>query len=135
MPRRVPKCLLVLSVGVLLLAGTAGGAAARPAPDQPGGVTVAEQARLQASGSGDCATVACKPTVPGRASCTGDVNQTVAPKAILVYVPSSSAPNHIVTVAFQTYVENVLPNEWVSGWDGERSRPGPSRSSPTPGTG
>ena len=81
---------------------------------------------VAAGGFGDCGVrgVTCKPSGTAKPSCTGYTSQTTAPATIRVLVRTSSTAVAIRSVAFQTYVENVLPNEWVSGWDGDALKAG-----------
>lgn len=72
---------------------------------------------------GDCerAGVTCRPALSG--SCSPDTSQATPPATIRVYVPSDTqTPIH--TVDFRTYVQNVLPNEWVPSWDGDALKAG-----------
>lgn len=55
------------------------------------------------------------------ASCSGYRSQTTPPNSIRVLITSTKT---IATVGFENYVENVLPNEWVSSWDGEALKAG-----------
>ena len=56
-------------------------------------------------------------------SCTGYASQTTPPRSIRVLV-TSHTPYRIVTVPFEEYVENVLPNEWILSWDDEALKAG-----------
>jgi peptidoglycan hydrolase-like amidase len=56
-------------------------------------------------------------------SCTGYASQTTTPRSIRVLV-TGRAPYRIVTVPFEQYVENVLPNEWIRSWDDEALKAG-----------
>ena len=69
-----------------------------------------------AAAFGDCAlsNVHCKPNLPG--SCSGNISQTTPPATIRVLVVTGTTPA-IQTVPFETYVEDVLPNEWLESWD------------------
>jgi hypothetical protein len=88
---------------------------ARPGGLRPGAVTAV---------AGDCelANVICRP--PLSASCTGYSSQTVPPATIKVFVRTSPTAGEIHTIPFQTYVENVLPNEWPASWDGDALKAG-----------
>lgn len=113
--RRAVLPALALALGAL---GTgAAGAAAGP---QPGGLHPHEAV----AASGDCGLsgVVCKPYRSG--SCTGYTSQTTAPATIRVLVRTSTTGWRIDTVPFETYVENVLPNEWPSSWDADALRAG-----------
>jgi hypothetical protein len=64
-------------------------------------------------------------TIPGAGSaspvraaasaCTGWTSSTTPPNSIRVLITRAS-PQRVVTVPFQSYVRDVLPNEWQSGW-------------------
>lgn len=105
------RCIVVVGALALVAAGTAG-AAARPASSapisRPGGLLP----NAVAATSSDCGLpgVSCKPGLPG--SCSGYTSQTTPPATIKVLLNTAK----IVTVPFQTYVENVLPNEWIASW-------------------
>lgn len=107
--------MAVVVSSVLVVVGAAGVAAAtgRPASSapisRPGGLLPNAPAAV----TGDChlSGVSCKPSLAG--SCTGYSSQTTPPATIRVLLNTAE----IVTVPFQTYVENVLPNEWISSWD------------------
>ena len=106
-------------VVMLLAGGASAGADPSPAPiTVPGGL--APNADLAAP-FGDCAItgVTCKPNLAG--SCTGYTSQATPPATIRVFLGASKT---IVTVAFQTYVEDVLPNEWIPSWDGDALKAG-----------
>lgn len=52
-------------------------------------------------------------------SCTGYSSQSATPSTIRVMVHGRTpTTDQVVTVPFQQYVENVLPNEWIASWDG-----------------
>ncbi len=53
--------------------------------------------------------------------CTTDGTNTTAPSTILVYRVASGTVDR---VNFETYVENVLPNEWISSWAPESLKAG-----------
>ena len=117
---------LASTLGLLAALGTAAPAGARPrVPDRPNGVTRQQAQRAAAGSTGDCALagVTCKPDRGG--SCTGNTSQTTAPATIRVYVPSVAGhPYRIQTIPFETYVENVLPDEWTDTWDGDSLKAG-----------
>ena len=91
-----------------------GGAHRLPARRRRGGLR-----RLRV-GSGSTG-VHCKPGLSGR--CTGYSSQTTPPATIRVLVPRPRRGRH-PDRAVQTYVENVLPNEWIAGWDGDALKAG-----------
>jgi hypothetical protein len=114
-----------VGIGVVLLGATvSGAAAAEPKPPRPitvpGGLLPDQSLALR---FGDCSLtgVTCKPSGMS-SSCTGYTSQTTPPATIKVYVPS--ATTKIQTISFQTYVENVLPNEWIPSWDGDALKAG-----------
>jgi hypothetical protein len=114
-----------VGIGVVLLGATvSGAAAAEPKPPRPitvpGGL-LPDQSLARRFGACSLAGVACKPSGMS-SSCTGYTSQTTPPATIKVYVPS--AITKIQTIPFQTYVENVLPNEWVPSWDGDALKAG-----------
>ena len=80
---------------------------------RPGGL----RPNQAASATGDCqlAGVTCKPYSP--TSCTGYSSQATPPATIRVLVRTSPTVAQVQTIPFQTYVENVLPNEWPASWD------------------
>ncbi|GGU90817.1 hypothetical protein GCM10010182_01870 [Actinomadura cremea] len=53
--------------------------------------------------------------------CKTDGTHSKLPTTILVYRVSL---NRVERVPFETYVKNVLPNEWVTSWPGESLRAG-----------
>ena len=121
--RRIARCgtVLVALVTVVAAGQAAGAEPTSPTPPPapisvPGGLVPG-----QAAVAGDCAMagVTCKPALPG--SCTGDVSQSIAPASVKVFL---GATRTIVTVPFATYVENVLPNEWIASWDGDALKAG-----------
>ena len=62
-------------------------------------------------------------------SCSGYSSNTVPPDTIRVLVHNPAAnPNGAIvgvqTVGFETYVENVLPNEWYPAWNAEALKAG-----------
>jgi hypothetical protein len=77
----------------------------------------------QVATTGDCelAGVTCRPPLPG--SCTGYTSQSTPPATIRVLLRNGDDPV-IATVPFQTYVDDVLPNEWIASWDGEAIKAG-----------
>jgi hypothetical protein len=108
-------------------------ASASPTPiTVPGGLTpqqaaAQQHAAMQAKAAGspcianDGAGVCIVKSTTGP-SCTGYSSQTTPPASIRVLVHTPSI--QIVTVPFQQYVENVLPNEWVPSWDGDALKAG-----------
>ena len=121
--RRIARCgtVLVALVTVVAAGQAAGAEPTSPTPPPapisvPGGLVPG-----QAAVAGDCAMagVTCKPALPG--SCTGHVSQSIAPASVKVFL---GATRTIVTVPFATYVENVLPNEWIASWDGDALKAG-----------
>lgn len=111
-----------VTAGALLLAAGPADAVPTPIPTPitvPGGLP--PHADLAAS-FGDCAIagVVCKPQ-DRSGTCSGYTSQSTPPATIRVFVGSSKS---IKTVSFQTYVENVLPNEWVPSWDGDALKAG-----------
>lgn len=121
--------MALAATAVLGLLGAAGASAApKPAP-RPllNGITRSAALALADDGpTGDCKTsvtnVTCKPDVGG--SCTGYSSQTTPPATIRVYDATYTGANHIRTVPFETYVEDVLPNEWADSWDGDALKAG-----------
>ena len=128
MTKRFLAAALALTVLATLTAalGPAGPAAARPkVPNRPNGLTLQQADRSASAAFGDCAGsgVHCKPG--GGGSCTGYTSQVTPPKTIRVYIPSVPGYAYrIQTIPFETYVENVLPNEWSAGWDGDALKAG-----------
>ncbi|HEX2901919.1 MAG TPA: SpoIID/LytB domain-containing protein, partial [Jatrophihabitans sp.] len=130
---RLTRSLTAPLAALLLAALTAGTAhaAARPHANWVCGSAASGAAGCQpAAGSnavrpytGDCerSGVTCRPPLSG--SCTGFSSQTTPPATIRVYVPGDSQ-NPIHTVDFRTYVQNVLPDEWVASWDGDALKAG-----------
>ena len=118
-----PRCtVLVGALAVVALAGVATDtvvAAAGPASaapiSRPGGLLP----DAVSGSTGDCSLtgVTCKPS--SSTSCTGYSSQTTPPASIKVLVRLSSTTAQIQTVPFQTYVEDVLPNEWPASWDAD----------------
>lgn len=123
----VGRCTVVAAALAMVATGTAAAAPAAVAAPQslvsisrPGGLTP----HAVPLTSGDCqlAGVSCKPYSPQ--SCTGYSSQTTPPSAIRVLVRTSSTAATIQTVPFQTYVNNVLPNEWLASWDEDALKAG-----------
>lgn len=54
-------------------------------------------------------------------SCTGYTSQVVPPSTIRVY---RTALGRVDVVDFNTYVKNVLPNEWIASWQPEALKAG-----------
>ena len=121
----------IAAAAVLLTArcsrvATSGSAVASPVHPHVAAVTNGRlPADVASDYTGDCEldNVTCKPDLGG--SCTGDTSQTTFPSAIRVLVRT---PHHasftIESVPFESYVENVLPNEWSSSWDGDALKAG-----------
>jgi len=57
----------------------------------------------------------------GPTGCTTDGTNSTLPTTILVYRVSLGT---VERVNFETYVENVLPNEWISSWPAESLKAG-----------
>jgi hypothetical protein len=126
--RFVRRAAAGAAVVVMLLAGGTAVSVAAPTPTPtptptpitvPGGLLPGVDLKRS---FGDCALtgVVCKPAISG--SCSGYTSQSTPPATIRVYVPS--ATTKIQTIPFETYVENVLPNEWISSWDGDALKAG-----------
>ncbi len=118
--------ILAVGVAAVLLGGTVSATAAIKPPPPPRPITVPggllpSQSLERKSGDCSLAGVTCKPSGMS-SSCTGYTSQTTPPATIKVYVPS--AATKIQTISFQTYVENVLPNEWIPSWDGDALKAG-----------
>jgi hypothetical protein len=110
-----------LGIVALLAVGLAGTAAAlaTPAPTptpHPGGLAPHATPAAPAPG-----VVIVKGAAP---SCTGYASQTVPPATIRVLVHDAVTGPRVATVDFETYVENVLPNEWIASWDAEAIKAG-----------
>ena len=125
---------LVVATSSATSPASAGPAVPTPTPvTHPGGLTptqlrtqartgfrpAAARATAAVCGNG---TIHCKPGYSG--SCTGYSSQSTPPATIRVLVHTSSTKTSIQAVPFETYVENVLPNEWVAGWDGDSLKAG-----------
>ncbi len=111
----------VVATGTAATGSTASAAPQKRVPiSRPGGLTP-HAVPLTA---GDCQLtgVSCKPY--SSTSCTGYSSQTTPPTTIRVLVRTSSTAATIQTVDFQTYVNNVLPNEWLPSWDEEALKAG-----------
>jgi stage II sporulation SpoD-like protein len=112
--------------GVLLLMASMGqtaATAADPAPapiTRPGGLL--PDATAAATGDCELGTVTCKPDLSG--SCSGYTSQATPPATVRVLVRTGTSSTTIKSVPFETYVENVLPNEWVGSWDGDALKAG-----------
>ncbi|HEY7009724.1 MAG TPA: SpoIID/LytB domain-containing protein [Jatrophihabitantaceae bacterium] len=110
--------------GVVLLAvGIASAGLPAAADTTSSGSTPAVGGLLPAQSAdvGDCAMsgVTCKPPLSG--SCTEHPSQSAPPSTIKVFL---GADRKLVTVPFESYVENVLPNEWIASWDGDALKAG-----------
>ena len=120
------RCAVVVTGMVLAATGTIGTAVAGPGNPAPTPITRPGGLRPDAATavSGDCelAGVVCKPSLPR--SCTGYSSQTNPPATVKVLVRTSTTTVRIEPVPFQTYVENVLPNEWPASWDGDALKAG-----------
>lgn len=127
-PRSIAyRAAVVLTGAVLVAAGTVQAAIAEPgnpAPTpitRPGGLRPGEVTAM----AGDCelAGVTCRPSLPG--SCTGYSSQATPPATIRVLVRTPNTTTvQIQSIPFQTYVDNVLPNEWIPSWDGDALKSG-----------
>ncbi|MGI8761733.1 MAG: SpoIID/LytB domain-containing protein [Jatrophihabitantaceae bacterium] len=124
--RRVPRSVLLLAIIALLAVGGQQAAAApRPTPHPasrapittPGGLRPGQ--RPAAPAYGDGVHIVKDTSGP---SCSGYSSQTIPPSSIRVLVHGN--PDRVVTVPFEQYVENVLPNEWVASWDSEALKAG-----------
>jgi hypothetical protein len=128
LPTALAALLAVGVVAVTALAPAAAAPAPAPAPTPtlapitvPGGLQPGEATAV----AGDCelAQVTCKPARAG--SCSGNTSQTVAPATIRVLVRTGATTVAIHgPVPFEQYVEDVLPNEWISSWDGDALKAG-----------
>ncbi|MDT4979074.1 MAG: hypothetical protein QOG07_953 [Pseudonocardiales bacterium] len=122
------RCALVLAGLALMAAGTTQAAVAEPgspAPTpitRPGGLRPGEVTAV----AGDCelAGVTCRPASPPQSSCSGYSSQATPPATIKVLIRTSDTTVQIQPVPFQTYVDNVLPNEWPATWDGDALKAG-----------
>jgi hypothetical protein len=127
------RCAVVVAAALLVATGSTSGASAgtvrpaaatvRPAPmaiTRPGGAL--PHATQATTGDCELAGVTCRPSQSG--SCSNYSSQTIPPATIKVLVRGSGTAVQIQTVAFQTYVENVLPNEWLASWDGDALKAG-----------
>lgn len=120
----VITCAVAISVGAFgtqsATAAPAPTPAPRPAPiTKPGGLGPTQAAAvLPATAPGTVHIVKDTSDAP---SCSGYRSQTTPPTSIRVLL---TATNTIVTVGFENYVENSLPNEWVPSWDGEALKAG-----------
>ncbi len=122
--RRVLICALTAIAAVAVL-GIGGTAAAGPPPmpaSTPGGANAGTNALV--AGVGDCelTNVTCRPGLGG--SCSGNTSQVTAPATIRVLVRTGTTTTTIQPVDFETYVEDVLPNEWIESWDGDALKAG-----------
>lgn len=106
---------LALVATVVAPSATAVAATGAAPISRPGGLLP----NAVAAPSSDCqlSGVSCKPSAPQ--SCSGYSSQTTPPASIRVLVRTSSTTATVQSVAFQTYVENVLPNEWPASWDAD----------------
>lgn len=124
MTKRIFAAALAVTSAFALVT-VAGSASAHPrVPDRPNGLTVARTQQASDAPFGDCAIsdVTCKPDIGG--SCTHNTSQITPPATIRVYDPSYTGTDDIRVVPFETYVENVLPNEWADSWDGDALKAG-----------
>ena len=117
------------ALGAVLAAAMLGapGASAAPTPINVLGGLTPQQARAATAATttvSDCSLkgVVCKPALSG--SCQGYTSQTTPPPSIKVLVRTSATTATITPVNFETYVENVLPNEWPASWDGDALKAG-----------
>ncbi len=109
----------ILAVGAVMMLGLAPAAAAAPAGTTLSGPSAVHPRLAAAAVPGE---VIVKDTRPGDRSCTGFSSQTTPPATIRVLI--SSGTPHVATVPFEQYVENVLPNEWISSWSAESLKAG-----------
>lgn len=120
------RCAVVLTGMALLATGVIGTALANPQSPAPTPITRPGGLRPGATAAvaGDCelAAVTCRPAL--KTSCTGYSSQTTPPATIRVLVRTSSTTVAVQPIAFESYVENVLPNEWLSSWDGDALKAG-----------
>ena len=124
------KTALVLAFSLSSFGLVAAGAAATGAPPprpvpvtRPGGLAAGQEHAV----AGDCelAGVVCRPNLGG--SCSNAVTTRTPPGAttpIRVLVRRSATAVTISTVPFQTYVQDVLPNEWPVSFDGDSRKAG-----------
>lgn len=126
--RRWPLVLLCLVGLTLGMTGTA--SAAEPTANRVPGGTTPSGARPQAArgvptcvDENMCTIVKDTSNAP---SCTGYSSQTAPPATIRVLVRTgdNTGTYTITNVRFKQYVEDVLPNEWLSSWDGDALKAG-----------
>lgn len=109
---RLGALFTVLGCAVALVSMSPAVAGASPAPTNP---PMGPSAVHPNAGAAPLVTgehIVKRTTGP---SCTGYYSQTTPPATIRVLITSGTP--HIVTVPFESYVENVLPNEWIPSWD------------------
>lgn len=126
---RRSRLSLVIALAVACVAGLAtpaGLAGAQtpapppPVPAAPGGQVSPAMVKAAAA---DARVHIVKST--SGPSCTGYSSQSTPPSTIRVMVYGATpTQDKIVTIPFEQYVENVLPNEWISSWDGESLKAG-----------
>lgn len=66
-------------------------------------------------------------TYAATSSCSGYTSNTVPPNTIRVLATDPSnptGPKTVQVIGFETYVENVLPNEWIPTWNAEALKAG-----------
>lgn len=122
------RAVLIAVACLAMIAVPSGQATAGPSPSAPTAGTPSVPA---AAGNGRAVVPL---TVDSRVhiikntsgpSCTGYSSQSTPPNTIRVMVHgTTAASDKVVPVPFEQYVENVLPNEWISSWDGEALKAG-----------
>lgn len=83
----------------------------------------AKAAPNAAAGATGCTTICIVKALSGP-SCQNYASQSTPPAYVRVFVHDTATTGHVVAVAFETYVENTLPNEWIPSWDGEALKAG-----------
>ena len=127
MTNRIIGAALAVTAALGLTAAAASASPPLPTPrpiTRAGGLAPDETHAV----AGDCelAAVTCRPALSG--SCSNAVSTTTPPGAaatikVLVRTPNTDTVA-IRSIPFQTYVENVLPNEWLATWDGDARKAG-----------
>lgn len=118
---RPPRIVRALTLALVSCSALGCGAAwAAPAPGHPTAGAGGTAIGAEKAGSG----VHIVKSTSGR-SCTGYSSQSTPPASIRVLVHNSSGTTTgVVTLPFAQYVENVLPHEWISGWNAEALKAG-----------
>lgn len=82
-------------------------------------LTLASLALLAPAWTGSLSRPVDRPlTAIAATNCDNYYSDSVPPTTIKVLVHNPDrTPNSVQTVPFEPYVENVVPNEWYSGWD------------------